>query len=137
VTRWELCERSGLIFAYYSQAGRPPGWQAPDQPHWGAPGWVGYETRQWTVRVHVQDVTENIPDTTHFVSVHGLREFPAARVQTDDHVFHQVMGDGSYALTQVAYGLGLAWLEVEAPVRYRLLVAATPIDQQHVDLRLL
>jgi hypothetical protein len=137
LTSWPVHEASGLILVHYNQSGRPPEWLMPDQPYWGQPGWVGYTTRRWAVRVHVQDVTENIPDTTHFVSVHGLRSFPQARVETTDHVFHQVMGDGSYALTQVAYGLGLAWLEVEAPARYRLLVAATPIDDQHVDLRLL
>ncbi len=135
VATWPLHETSGLILAYFGRQG--PDWYPPDQPYWGQPGWVGYETSRWAVRVHVQDVSENIADTTHFVSVHGLRDFPQARVETNGPVYHQVMGDGSYALTQVAYGLGLAWLEVEAPVRYRLLVAATPVDEQHVDLRLL
>jgi hypothetical protein len=35
------------------------------------------------------------------------------------------------------YGLGLSWLDVDEPLRYKFLVAATPIDEQHVDLRLL
>ncbi|MHB8466820.1 MAG: Rieske 2Fe-2S domain-containing protein [Acidimicrobiales bacterium] len=134
---WPLHEASGLISVYYSERGRSPEWGLPDQPFWRQLGWIGYETRSWNVRVHVQDVTENIADTTHFVSVHGLRAVPPARVETKGHIFHQVMGDDTYALTQVAYGLGLAWLEVEEPVRYRLLVAATPIDEEHVELRLL
>jgi len=134
---WPVHEASGLILVHFSEHGHAPEWEMPDLPEWGMPGWVGYETRAWTVRVHVQDVTENIPDTTHFVSVHGLRTFPEARVETKDHIFHQVMGDDTYALTQVAYGLGLAWLDVDEPVRYRLLVAATPIDEQYVHLRLL
>jgi nitrite reductase/ring-hydroxylating ferredoxin subunit len=134
---WPLREASGLILVHYSDSHQPPEWDVPDQPNCGMPGWVGYETRTWNVRVHVQEITENIPDTTHFVSVHGMPEVPAARVETKDHIFHQVMGDDSYALTQVAYGLGLAWLDVDFPVRYRLLVAATPIDEQRTELRLL
>jgi hypothetical protein len=55
----------------------------------------------------------------------------------DGHVYHQVMGDDTYALRHAAYGLGLTWLDVEEPLRYKFLVAATPIDEQHVDLRLL
>jgi 3-ketosteroid 9alpha-monooxygenase subunit A len=134
---WPVHEASGLILVHFSEQGRQPEWLMPDQPNWGVPGWIGYETTTWKVRVHVQDVTENIADTTHFLSVHGLPAYPEARVETKDHIYHQVMGDDSYALAQVAYGLGLAWLDVDAPVRYRLLVAATPIDEEYVDLRLL
>lgn len=131
---WQLHETSGLIFVWFSEGGRAPEWDVPDQANWGLPGWLGYETREWTVRVHVQEITENIPDTTHFVSVHGLPVVPEANVETKDHIFHQEMSMG---LTQVAYGLGIAWLEIEQPVRYRLLVAATPIDELHSHLRLL
>jgi nitrite reductase/ring-hydroxylating ferredoxin subunit len=131
---WPLRETSGLVFVWFSAGGKAPEWDVPDQANWGLPGWIGYETRSWTVRVHVQEVTENIPDTTHFVSVHGLRTVPEAHVETKDHIFHQ---DMSMGLTQVAYGLGLAWLQIEQPVRYRMLVAATPIDEQYTSLRLL
>jgi hypothetical protein len=108
---------------------------------WGEDGWVGYETRSWTIRTHVQEIAENIPDTTHFHYVHKLPGVPKARVETNGHVYRQVMsgevgGQDVDVLTQVAYGLGLAWLEVEHP-RYRFLIAQTPIDAEHVQLRLL
>ena len=134
---WPVDEVSGLILVHFSEHGHTPTWHLPEQPVWGEPGWVGYETKQWTVRVHVQDVTENIPDTTHFVSVHKLPDYPKARARVEDHVYHQVMGDDTYALRHAAYGLGLTWLDVDEPLRYKFLVAATPIDEQHVDLRLL
>jgi hypothetical protein len=69
--------------------------------------------------------------------VHKLPDYPQARARVEDHVYHQVMGDDSYALRHAAYGLGLTWLDVDEPLRYKFLVAATPIDEQHVDLRLL
>ena len=134
---WNVEEHSGVILVHFSENGRPAAWRVPPQADWGQPGWVGYETLQWDVRVHVQDVTENIPDSTHFVSVHKLPDYPKAKATVDGHVYHQVMGDDSYAIRHAAYGLGLTWLDVEQPLRYKFLVAATPIDQQNVDLRLL
>lgn len=134
---WQVDEVSGLILAFFSEHGRAPTWRMPADEHWGTDGWWGYETRRWTVRVHVQDLVENIPDTTHFVSVHHLPDYPKARATTDGHIYRQVMGDDSYALRHAAYGLGLTWLEVEAPLRYKFLVAGTPVDDEHVDLRLL
>ncbi|HYD09861.1 MAG TPA: hypothetical protein VEA78_07145, partial [Acidimicrobiales bacterium] len=71
------------------------------------------------------------------VSVHHLPDYPQARATTDGHIYHQVMGDDSYALRHDAYGLGLTWLNVDEPLRYKFLVAGTPIDEQHVDLKLL
>jgi phenylpropionate dioxygenase-like ring-hydroxylating dioxygenase large terminal subunit len=134
---WNVDEVSGLIIVWFSEHGHAPSWHMPEQEHWGEDGWLGYYERQWTVRVHVQDLVENIPDTTHFVSVHHLPEYPQAKATTEGHIYHQVMGDDSYALRHAAYGLGLTWLNVDEPLRYKFLVAGTPIDEQYVDLRLL
>jgi hypothetical protein len=134
---YSVAEVSGLIIMWFSEHGHAPTWQMPEQEHWGDEGWLGYYERRWNVRVHVQDLVENIPDTTHFVSVHHLPEYPQAKARTEGHIYHQVMGDGSYALRHAAYGLGLTWLNVDAPLRYKFLVAGTPIDEQFLDLRLL
>lgn len=134
---WDVEEHSGLIFVHFSLHGHPATWRVPAQEQWGDDGWLGYFTRQWTVRVHVQDLVENIPDTTHFVSVHRLGEYPQAVATTDGHIYHQRMGDDSYALRHDVYGLGLTWLNVDEPLRYQFLVAGTPIDAEYTDLRLL
>jgi 3-ketosteroid 9alpha-monooxygenase subunit A len=136
-TCWSVDEVSGIIWMHFSEHGHAPTWRVPEQPVYGQPGWVGYITRQWTVRVHVQDVSENIPDTTHFVSVHHLPSYPKATASTEDHIYRQVMGDETYSLKHAVYGLGLSWLDVEQPLSYKFLVASTPIDEQHVDMRLL
>lgn len=134
---WPVEEESGIILVHFSEGGHAPTWHVPARPEWGLDGWVGYTTESWKVRVHVQDLTENIPDTTHFVSVHGLRDVPQATATADEHIYRQVMGDESYSLKHTVYGLGLSWLEVDAPLKYRFMVAGTPIDEQWVDLRLL
>jgi phenylpropionate dioxygenase-like ring-hydroxylating dioxygenase large terminal subunit len=114
---WQVEEVSGLVIAWFSEHGRAPSWRMPEQEHWAEDGWLGYFTCQWNVRVHVQDLAENIPDTTHFVSVHHLPEYPQARATADGHIYRQVMGDDSYALRHEVYGLGLSWLNVDAPRR--------------------
>ena len=135
---WTVAETSGLIHVHYSDHGQPPTWPVPDIPDWGQPGWVGYVGTGWTVKMHVQELAENVPDTAHFLVVHGLPTQPVAEISTEDHIFHQrtVMGDDWY-FTQDWYGLWLIWLRIFGPVTYWFRSAITPIDETTVDLRLL
>ena len=150
VTCWPVHETSGLIFAHYSAGGRPPAWSLPERPEWGAPGWFGYETAEWRIRMHTQELAENVPDTAHFLYVHGLPAQPVAEVQTDGHIYRQRTvtrhGDYEHVFSQEAFGLGLVWLHVpggagattRSPVpEFRFLTATTPIDAERVHLRLL
>ncbi len=135
-------ETSGLVLVHFDELGRPPTWWMPDRPEWGAPGWIGYETVSWRIRMHVQELAENIPDTTHFLYVHTVPAMPDAEVEIDGHVYRQltvgrVNGHELWRTRQEAFGLGLVWLEVDGDVTYRFLTATTPIDDEHVELRLL
>ena len=92
--------------------------------------------------MHVQELAENIPDTTHFLYVHTVPAMPDAEVEIDGHVYRQltvgrVNGHELWRTRQEAFGLGLVWLEVDGDVTYRFLTATTPIDDEHVELRLL
>ncbi len=139
---WPVNETSGLVFAFFSPTGAEPEWQVPDEPAWGANGWIGYESFQWIAKVHVQEIAENIPDIAHFVYVHDVPTMPKVTGDIKGHVYHQSMtnlvGKNEVkVLTHDAHGLGVAWLEAFIPVHYRLLVAVTPIDEFYSDLRLL
>ncbi len=141
---WPVHETSGLVLVHHSEHGRAPSWTMPARPEWGAPGWVGYESVSWRIRMHVQEVAENVPDTSHFLAVHGVDPMPTSEVETDGPVFRQQMRfpDGTPVVEQEVFGLGLIWLRSGAPggppgLRTSFLTATTPIDDQHVDLRLL
>ncbi len=141
---WTVHETSGLILVHYDEAGRVPTWHMPDRAEWGAPGWVGYESASWRIRVHVQEVAENVPDTAHFFAVHGVDPMPTSEVTTDGPVLRQQLRypDGTAVVEQEVFGLGLIWLRSGAPdappgMRTSFLTATTPIDDQHVELRLL
>lgn len=131
-------ETSGLILVFHSDSGAEPAWRMPDLPEWGHDGWVGYETVSWRIRMHVQELAENIPDMAHFATVHGVRGTPKAEIDIDGHVYRQrsLIGEtGETFTSQEAHGLGLVWLR--SGDRIVFLTATTPIDDQYVDLRLL
>lgn len=131
-------ETSGLILVHHSDSGTAPTWWMPDLPEWGQPGWVGYETVGWRIRMHVQELAENVPDMAHFAVVHGVPGTPRAEVEVDGHIYRQrsiVAETGDAFTTQEAFGLGLVWLRTGSGLIF--LTATTPIDDVLVDLRLL
>jgi 3-ketosteroid 9alpha-monooxygenase subunit A len=141
---WPVHETSGLVLVHYDEAGRAPTWHMPERAEWGKPGWVGYVSASWRIRMHVQEVAENVPDTAHFYSVHGVDPMPVSVVETDGPVFRQQLRypDGGAVVEQEVYGLGLIWLRSGPPdappgMRTSFLTATTPVDDQHVELRLL
>ena len=137
---WPVHESSGLVLVHYSESGRAPQWHMPDIEEWGAPGWVGYETVGWRIKMHVQELVENVPDTAHFHTVHSVDPAPRAEVETDGPVYRQrmLLGDTDQLVTeQEAFGMGLVWLRSGGALPVRFLTATTPIDDEHVDLRLL
>jgi phenylpropionate dioxygenase-like ring-hydroxylating dioxygenase large terminal subunit len=131
-------ETSGLILLHHSDSGAAPTWRMPDLPEWGRSGWFGYETVGWRIRMHVQELVENVPDTAHFAYVHQVPGTPQAEIEIDGHVYRQrsIVGETGEAFTvQEAFGLGLVWLRTASRIVF--LTATTPIDDEHVDLKLL
>jgi phenylpropionate dioxygenase-like ring-hydroxylating dioxygenase large terminal subunit len=141
VQTWPLRERSGVVMVWQSPTGRAPHWEPPVREEFGRPGWVGYETVGWTIRMHVQELVENVPDMAHFTYVHTVGAELRAEFETDGPVYRQrslVMVDGAPVefTRQEASGLGLVWLRSMGG-RVWFLTATTPIDDEFVSLRLL
>jgi phenylpropionate dioxygenase-like ring-hydroxylating dioxygenase large terminal subunit len=135
---WPVHETSGVVLVHYSESGAAPRWQMPDLPEWGAPDWFGYETVSWRIRMHVQELAENIPDTAHFAYVHEVPGTPRAEVEITGHVYRQrsyFAETGETFTVQEAHGLGLVWLRSAG--RLVFLTAITPLDAQHCELKLL
>jgi 3-ketosteroid 9alpha-monooxygenase subunit A len=135
---WPTHETSGLLLIHYSESGAAPRWHMPDLPEWGAPGWLGYEPVSWRIRMHVQELAENIPDTAHFAYVHEVPGTPRAEVEIAEHVYRQrsyFAETGETFTVQEAHGLGLVWLRSAG--RLVFLTAITPLDAEHCELKLL
>jgi phenylpropionate dioxygenase-like ring-hydroxylating dioxygenase large terminal subunit len=136
---WPVHETSGLILIHYSESGAAPTWRMPDLPEWGAPGWLGYETVKWKIRMHVQELCENIPDTAHFAYVHEVPGgSPGAEVEIKDHIYRQrsyFRESGETFTIQECFGMGLVWLR--SGDRSIFLTATTPLDAEFCELKLL
>jgi phenylpropionate dioxygenase-like ring-hydroxylating dioxygenase large terminal subunit len=140
--RWPVHETCGVILVWNSPSGAEPGWRMPDAPEYGAAGWSGYHTRSWRVRMHVQELAENVPDAPHFRYVHRTPTLPTAVPSTDGPIYRQetrmTSADGTVDLTfrQEAFGLGLIWLRTASEPRMAFLNATTPLDDEHCQLTL-
>jgi hypothetical protein len=131
-------ETSGLVLIHHSESQTAPSWRMPDLPEWGVPGWLGYETVKWRIRMHVQELAENIPDTAHFQYVHEVPGTTRAEVETHGHIYRQrsyTAETGETFTVQEAHGLGLVWLR--AADRLVFLTATTPLDAHRCELKLL
>jgi nitrite reductase/ring-hydroxylating ferredoxin subunit len=139
---WPVHETCGVILAWHSLTGAEPGWRMADAPEYGAPGWSGYHTKTWRIRMHVQELAENVPDAPHFRYVHGTPTLPTAIPSTDGPIYRQqtrmTSADRKLDLTfcQEAFGLGLIWLRTSSEPRMAFLNATTPIDDEHCELRI-
>ncbi|MEE8164519.1 MAG: Rieske 2Fe-2S domain-containing protein [Myxococcota bacterium] len=135
-------ERSGLILVWHSDDDTAPSWHMRDIPEYDAPDWLGYTSRSWTIRMHVQELAENVPDSAHFEVIHGLPSPPTAEPRVDGPVYYQNTaipggapdgGDWLFA-QQEAWGLGLVWLRTLQEPSVFFVTATTPIDEERCEL---
>ena len=68
---WEVCERNGRVFVWHSADGAPPGYEVLGYRD-DEDAWTPWRSTSYPVRVHVQDLTENIIDRSHFAAVHDM-----------------------------------------------------------------
>jgi nitrite reductase/ring-hydroxylating ferredoxin subunit len=141
-------ETNGILLVYHDDSEVTPSWEVPalDEDEWTRPRW-----RQFVLRDHPQETTENSVDFGHFTHVHGYRNPRMLR----DAVF-----DGPYLSTAFAaehplpllrkrmlsfefethvFGLGYSLVNARVPrfgVEARLWVLPTPIDENRLTLRL-
>lgn len=142
-------ERDGLIFAWWSSAGRAPQWRigarAADDAQWTQPALCRLRGAG-----HVQDAAENAVDLAHLRAVHGYgnvrQTLPVAidgahlKVGFDFTISERLLGVGiELAVSAVVDVFGLGYSQVDIrETRYglhrRLLVLAVPVDGQAMDI---
>ncbi|GAA3236417.1 Rieske 2Fe-2S domain-containing protein [Actinocorallia longicatena] len=81
---WPVCELNGRLFVWHHAGGAPPAYALPHYRSEGA--WTPWRVDTYRVRVHVQELTENIIDRSHFYAVHDM-------VPPDDDVFEVTFTD--------------------------------------------
>ncbi len=141
------CEANGFAYAWQHAAGAPPGYPVARYRE-DAAAWTPWRTSAHVVRVHVQDMTENILDRAHFTSVHDMaapeREHFDVRFEGASLIVDQVMRVTAVRAAgievrsrTVTNGPGLVAVEVkQGPLDMLTYITQTPQDDERCDVRL-
>ena len=140
-------ERNGFVHVWVHAQGAAPGYQVKefrDDPA----RWTDWRANRYEVRVHVQDMTENILDRAHFLHVHDMKPPEEERFEVRfDGPFMVVeqklkVTAASAAGVEVLSlttncGPGISVAEVhQGPLHMITYITQTPIDDEQTDVRL-
>jgi phenylpropionate dioxygenase-like ring-hydroxylating dioxygenase large terminal subunit len=154
--KWAVVERHGLVFLWHDPAGGGPreGWVLPDL-FTDVPEVPGVEADYHAAfpnavvdkpdePVHPQLIQENAADCMHFRFAHGAPEDPELLwFEVEGTLWRSKMGFRSPKTKQLALSLynvnpsiGLSYAVFDgASSHYRLILAATPVDEERSHLR--
>ena len=141
------CEANGFAYVWQHAGGAAPSYPVAllrDRPS----SWTPWRTSAHCVRVHVQDMTENILDRAHFTSVHDMalpeRARFDVRFEGASLIVDQVMRVTALSAAGIEVrsrtttnGPGLVAVEVkQGPLDMLTYITQTPIDDERCDVRL-
>ena len=144
---WPVCERNGRIFVWHHARGAPPGYEVvgyrPDEADW-----TPWKCTTYRVRVHVQDLTENIIDRSHFSAVHDMArpehdhfevrfDGPSMVVEQNLKVTAVDVGGFEIRTTTTTCGPGIVAVEVsQDPLEMLTYITQTPVDDELTEITL-
>ncbi len=145
---YPLVEKSGVIWAWYHPDNVAPMFDVIDYPEFTDPAWAPLVKREWRFASNPQEIAENGVDTAHFHYVHAMDAVPEG--ETDyDGVRRRSIARGlrtldlptgerkqlSYSVETIQNGAGQKYTRLRGLVELSLLVIATPIEADDVELR--
>jgi len=143
VHAYPVIEWAGLIIVYFSPDNSEPTW-TPDLTVFDPREWVRYDSRRWTVRVHVQEIGENGLDMPHFKTVHSADIPQMVRAEgVEQKFFISVKPDKNSeqakyldGIDRTLWGLGISVNSFEGDLPSRIVITRTPIDEQFSEITL-
>jgi len=147
IRAWPVCERNGRIFVWHHADGLPPGYPVttyrPDEGDW-----TPWRSSTYRVRVHVQDLTENIIDRAHFSAVHDMAapdsnhfevRFEAWSMVVEQSLRVTAVDVDGYEVrtTSTTCGPGIVAVEVrQDPIEMLTYITQTPVDDEVTEVTL-
>jgi len=145
---WTVREHDGYVLAWHDAEGRAPSWTVPVLEGTGE-AWTPFRTRALRLNTHPQETSENSVDSGHFLEVHAFSEaWSRKEIEIEGHVLKTFYGLKRQVVGKLAlpahfdvevHGLGYSLIHIEVPgvgIKIRSLVLSTPIDEEHVEMRL-
>ena len=141
-------EQSGVVWAWYHPENVEPMFGVVNYPEFTDPDWSEPVRRQWRFASNPQEIAENGVDKAHFKYVHQMDAVPEGETvydgaqRTSTAIGHRVipMPSGEtkrveYTVKTVQNGAGQKLTRISGIVDLSLMVIATPVDVDDVELR--
>jgi nitrite reductase/ring-hydroxylating ferredoxin subunit len=145
---WAVRERNGRIFVWHHAGGLPPAYEVVDYRPDEA-DWTPWRCNTYRVRVHVQDLTENIIDRSHFSAVHDMApperdhfevrfDGPSMVVEQSLKVTAVDVAGFEVQTTTTTWGPGIVAVQVrQDPIEMLTYITQTPVDEELTEVNLL
>ena len=144
---WPVCERNGRVFVWHHADGIPPTYDVTyyrlDEDQW-----TPWKTNSYRVRVHVQDLTENIIDRAHFSVVHDMEppetqhfevRFDGVAMVVEQSLKVTAVDAAGFEIqtTSTTCGPGIVAVEVsQDPIEMLTYITQTPVDEELTEVNL-
>ena len=147
VRSWPVAECNGFVHVWFHARGAAPHYEV-ERFRDDEKEWTPWRTNAYRVRVHVQDLTENILDRAHFPNVHDMaapdQEHFAVRFDGPRLLVEQTLKVTAVSAAGVSVlsrttnsGPGVSVTEVrQGPLHMLNYITQTPIDDEHTDVRI-
>jgi 3-ketosteroid 9alpha-monooxygenase subunit A len=144
---WPVAERNGFVHVWFHARGAAPSYEV-DRWREDDGAWTPWRTSAYRVRVHVQDLTENILDRQHFPNVHDMAppdggrfdvRFDGPRLHVEQTLKVTAVSDAGVEVLSrtVNAGPGVSVTEVrQGPLHMLNYITQTPIDDETTDVRI-
>lgn len=144
VRSWPVHEVNGLVLVYHDRTGEGPMFEIPVIPEYGSDEWLPWNTFLYHVKTHPREIVDNLADRAHFPSVHQteIDEFDfgveghRAWQKVKGRSFLASGGVDRFSSLTTYHGPGYLLMRMNGAMQNYMLVAHTPIDEKHLDLRL-
>jgi 3-ketosteroid 9alpha-monooxygenase subunit A len=143
VRSWPVREINGVVLLYHGRAGAPPPFEIPVIPEYGDDAWLPWVTHVYRVKTHPREIVDNLADRAHFPAVHRT-EIDDFTFGVEGHLAWQKVkgraffpgGVDPFSSSTTYHGPGYLLMRMDGLLQNYMLVAHTPIDEEHLDLRL-
>jgi 3-ketosteroid 9alpha-monooxygenase subunit A len=144
VRAWPVREINGLVLVHHDPAGGGPDFEIPVIPGYGTDEWLGWATTSYHVATHPREIVDNLADRAHFPAVHRT-EIDEFSFGVEGHrAWQKVKGRAflpggsvdAFSSTTTYHGPGYLLMHMDGALQNYMLVAHTPVDEGHLDLRL-
>ena len=140
---WRLIESMGVIFAWWHPHKVAPLFDIEPVEEIAVERWTAVHYVEWTLDVHIQEITENSSDTAHFRALHDVPIPPVPELKVDGYFryssvtskFPTSRGEVEGKIDVRAPGPGVSFTRFWGITEMLLLQMQTPLDRERTRLR--